>query len=80
MGPGSAIINRKEPRSSLGRVFNSKLGRIATLGSKCMVCMLPTSKVEISAKGSSCELKFVHDGSQEPLTAGGWRERGWGGE
>jgi hypothetical protein len=36
-----AIINGREPRSCLGRVFNSKLGCIATLGSKCMVCMQP---------------------------------------
>jgi hypothetical protein len=36
---GSAISNGREPKSCLGRVFNSKLGRIATLMSKCMVCM-----------------------------------------
>jgi hypothetical protein len=34
---GSAITNRREPRSCLGRVFNSKLGCIATLGRKCIV-------------------------------------------
>ncbi len=33
---GSAISNRREPKSCLGRVFNSKLGRIATLLCKCM--------------------------------------------
>jgi hypothetical protein len=32
---GSAITNGIEPRSCLGRVFNSKLGCIATLGNKC---------------------------------------------
>jgi len=37
--PGSAITNGREPRSCLDRVFNSKLGCIATLDSKCMVCM-----------------------------------------
>jgi hypothetical protein len=36
---GSAITNGREPRSCLGRVFNPKLGCIATPGSKCMVCM-----------------------------------------
>ncbi len=36
---GSTITNGRGPRSCLGRAFNSKLGRIATLSSKCMVCM-----------------------------------------
>jgi len=58
---GSTITNGREPRSCLGRVFNSKLGCIATPGSKCMVCMhAATSKVENLAQGSSCKLKFVH--------------------
>ncbi len=35
--PGRALTNEREPRSCLGRFFNYKLGRIATLGSKCMV-------------------------------------------
>ncbi len=42
--PGSAITNGREPRSCLGSFFNSKLGCIATLGSKCMVCMHPLLK------------------------------------
>ncbi len=37
--PGSAITNGREPRSCLGRVFNSKLGCIGTLDCKCMVCI-----------------------------------------
>jgi len=35
--PGSVITNGREPRSCLGRVFNSKLGCFATLGRKCIV-------------------------------------------
>ncbi len=35
--PGSAITNWREPRSCLGRVFNSKLGCFATPGCKCIV-------------------------------------------
>ncbi len=34
---GSAITNGREPRSCLGRVFNSKLGCFATPGCKCIV-------------------------------------------
>ncbi len=34
--PGSVISIRREPKSYLGRVFNSKLGRIAILCGKCM--------------------------------------------
>ncbi len=36
---GSAISNGREHKSCLGRVFNSKLGRIATLLGKCIACM-----------------------------------------
>jgi hypothetical protein len=43
---GSAISIGREPKSCLGRVFNSKLGRIATLGSKCMVSMQPLLKLK----------------------------------
>ncbi len=57
---GSTITNRREPRSCLGRVFNSKLGCIATLGSKCMICMQPLLKLKTRPQGSSCKLKFVH--------------------
>jgi hypothetical protein len=42
----------------VGRVFNSKLGCIAALGS--VTTHAATSKVENSAPGSSCKLKFVH--------------------
>jgi hypothetical protein len=48
--PGSTITNRREPRSCLGRVFNSKLDCIATLGSKCMVCMQPLLKLKTQPK------------------------------
>ncbi len=47
---GSAITNRREPRSCLGRVFNSKLGCVATLGNKCMVCMQPLLKLKTRPK------------------------------
>jgi hypothetical protein len=43
---GSAITDGREPRSCLGQVFNSKLGYIATLGSKCMVHMQPLLKLK----------------------------------
>jgi hypothetical protein len=61
---GSVITNGREPRSCLGRVFNSKLGCIATPDSKCSMHAAATSKVENSAQGSSCKLKFVHDHGQ----------------
>ncbi len=32
----NAISNEREPKSCLGRVFNSKLGGIAILCGKCM--------------------------------------------
>jgi hypothetical protein len=48
---GSAITNGSEPRSCLGRVFNSKLGCIAAiLGSKCIVCMQPLMKLKTRPK------------------------------
>jgi len=43
---GSAITNVRESRSCLGRVFNSKLGHIATVGSKFMVWMQPLLKLK----------------------------------
>ncbi len=61
VGPGSMITNGREPRSCLGWVFNSKLGCFATHYS---VTHATTSKVENSAQGSSCKLKFVHGGAQ----------------
>ncbi len=57
---GSTISNRREPKSCLDRVFNSKLGRIAILRNKCMAWHAATSKVENSDQGLSCQLKFVH--------------------
>ena len=48
--PGSAITNGREPRSCLGRVFNSKLGHSATLVNKCMVCMQPLLKLKTRPK------------------------------
>ena len=50
-----------EPKSCLGRVFNSKLVRIAILHIKCMAWHAATSRVENLAQGSSCQLKFVQD-------------------
>jgi hypothetical protein len=47
---GSAISNRREHRSYLGQVFNSKLGCIATPGSKCMVCLQPFLKLKTQPK------------------------------
>ena len=49
-GTGSAITNGREPRRSLGRAFNSKLGCIATPGSKFMVCMQPLLKLKTRPK------------------------------
>ncbi len=46
----SAKTNGREPRSCLGRVFNSKLGCIDTLGSKCMVYMHPLLKLKTRPK------------------------------
>jgi hypothetical protein len=42
---GSAKASGREPKTGLGRVYNSKLGCIATLGNKCMVCMQPHLKL-----------------------------------
>jgi hypothetical protein len=36
---GSAKSNMREPKSCFGRVFNTKLGRFATLLSKCLACV-----------------------------------------
>jgi len=44
------ITNGRKPRSCLGRVFNSKLGCIATLGSMCMVFLQPLLKLKIRPK------------------------------
>jgi hypothetical protein len=53
---GSAITNGREPRSCLGRVFNSKLGCIATVGSNCMVCMQPLLKLKTWPK--ACPVSY----------------------
>jgi hypothetical protein len=45
LNAGSAKANRREPKTGLGRVFNYKLGCIATPGRKCMVCMQPLLKL-----------------------------------
>jgi hypothetical protein len=42
---GSVKANGREPKTGLGRVFNSKLGCIAAPGSKGMVCMQPLLKL-----------------------------------
>ncbi len=42
---GSAKANGREPKTGLGRVFNSMLGCIAAPVSKCMVCMQPLLKL-----------------------------------
>ncbi len=54
------ISNGREPKSCLGQVFNTKLGHIAVLHAKCMAWHAATSRVENSAQGLSCQLKFVH--------------------
>ncbi len=59
-GAGSTISNGREPESCLGWVFNAKLVRIALLRTKCMTWHAATARVENSAQGSSCQLKFVH--------------------
>ncbi len=59
--PGSVISNGREPKSCLGRVFNSKLGHIAILRRKCLAWHAATSRVGNSAQGSSCQLKFVRE-------------------
>jgi hypothetical protein len=37
--PGIAVTNGREPKSCLGRVFNSKIGHIAALLSNCLARM-----------------------------------------
>ena len=49
---GSTISNGREPKSCLGRVFNSKLGCIATLLSKCMACM--QTLIELKTRPRVC--------------------------
>ncbi len=57
--PGSVISNGRERKSCLGRVFNSKLGRIAIRCCMRMAWHAATSRVENSAQGLSCQIKFV---------------------
>ncbi len=47
---GSAKVNWREPKSWLGRVFNSMLSRFAELHNECM----STPKVENSVQVWSC--------------------------
>ncbi len=58
VSPGSAITNGREPRSCLGRVFNSQLGCIPTPGSKCMVCMQPLLKLKTRPKACPVSLSL----------------------
>ncbi len=44
---GSAKSYRGEPKSCLGRVFNSKLDRIVILRSKCMLSMQPLLQLKL---------------------------------
>jgi len=50
------ITNRREPRSYLCRVFNSKLGCFSTPCSKCMVCMQPLLKLKTRPK--ACPVSY----------------------
>ncbi len=61
-GERDKVCPWREPKSCLGRVFNSKLGHIATLTQFVPALHAGTSKVENSALGPSCQLKFVHGG------------------
>ncbi len=56
----SATANGREPKSCLGRVFNNKLGRFASLAAQVHSTHAATSRVENSAQILSCLLKFVH--------------------
>jgi hypothetical protein len=58
LSPGSAITNGREPRSCLGRVFNSKLGCIAILGSKWMVSMQPLLKLKTRPRARPASLSL----------------------
>ncbi len=57
---GSAITNEREPGSCLSLVFNSKLGGIATLGSKCMVCMQALLKLKTQHRAHPVSLRCVY--------------------
>ncbi len=47
--PGSTVTSGREPKSCLGRVFNSKLGCIAALLSKCLARM-PQPLLELKTR------------------------------
>jgi hypothetical protein len=49
VGAGSAVTCRREPKSCLGRVFNSKLGCITALLSKCSARM-PQPLLELKTR------------------------------
>ncbi len=55
---GSALSNGREPRSCLGRVFNFKLDRFASLHNKCMAHIQPLLKLKTWPR--FVLLKFVH--------------------
>ncbi len=57
---GARYLTGENPKSCLGQVFNSKLGRITILRNKCMALHAATSRVENSVQRLSCQLKFVH--------------------
>jgi hypothetical protein len=64
LGAGNKISNRIEPKSCLGQVVNTKLGRI---GIYCLA-QTASSRVEYSAQVLSCQLKFVHERGKSPPT------------
>ncbi len=67
---GSAMTNGREPKSCLGQVFNSKLGHIATLGSKCMVCMQPLLKLETRPRARPVSLSLSMHNVAKAIMAG----------
>ncbi len=56
---GSAITNRREPRSCLGQV-STLSQEVLLITPKLHSLQMATSKVENSAQVLSCKLKFVH--------------------
>ncbi len=62
LGAGNKISHRIEPKSCLGQVVNTKLGRI---GTNCLV-QTTSSRVENSAQVWSSQLKFVHERGKSP--------------
>jgi hypothetical protein len=56
--PGSAIYNRREPKSCLGQVFNSKLDSISILCSKCMLHMQPLLELKTQRRDHPVSLSL----------------------